>query len=110
MRSNKKADRSSSKVEKIREIHERTDEDSVIYLSPENYSKISTPKRREIIEKLRQNSYESKSELVEDLGRDKKNVHEDLDLLRRTGVVNMEKNGRKIKPELKYSSIRAEEI
>ena len=102
----------SSRVGRLRQITEETERDTsdVIVLDPDSYSEVATGKRREIIQELRENSYDSKKELADKLDRDPKNVHEDLEILRKNGVVKLEKNGRKISPTLKHRQIVGEKL
>ena len=101
-----------SRVDKLREVAESEDDrtEDVLVLDPESYSKISTRKRIEIIQALRRNNYDSKKELAEDLGRDLKNVHDDLEILRRNSVVEFKQDGRKISPGLKHKYVAGEKI
>lgn len=101
-----------SRVDKLREVAKSEDDrtEDVLILDPESYSKVSTEKRKEIIQALRRNSYDSKKELAEDLDRDLKNVHDDLEILRRNSVVEFEQDGRKISPGLKHKYIAGERI
>lgn len=100
------------KVDKLKRLVESDDDrsDDVLLLDPDSYSKVSTEKRREIIESLRNKTYDSKKELSDDLGRDVKNVHDDLEILRRNSVVEFERNGRKISPRLKHRHVAGKKI
>jgi len=67
--------------------------------------KVLTDKRLQIIQKLGEKKYESFTELVKDLGRDKKNVSEDLKALVETGIVDIEQEGRTKKPKFEFEKI-----
>lgn len=105
-------EKSESRIEKLRKLSEKEDERSedLILLDPESYSEVATEKRIEIIEALRKRNYGSKKELAEDLERDIKNIHEDLEILRRNSVVEMERNGKKVSPSLKHKHVAGERI
>lgn len=99
-------------MDRLKQLVESDDDRSedVLLLDPDSYSEVSTEKRREIIEALRNNDYSSKKELAEDLDRDVKNIHDDLDILRRNSVVKFEQNGRKVSPELKHQHVAGKKI
>jgi len=101
-----------SKIDRAREIAEsdREESDDFILLSPESYSKVATPKRRKIITTLRQKDFSSQKELAEELGRDTKNINEDLDMLRRFGVIEFKQEGRGKSPKLKHQYVAGEKI
>ena len=101
-----------SSVDRLKQLVESEDDrsDDVLLLDPDSYSEVSTEKRREIIEALRDNDYSSKKELAEALGRDVKNIHDDLEILRRNSVVKFEQNGRKVSPELKHRYVAGKKI
>ncbi|MFB6209303.1 MAG: hypothetical protein ABEJ56_04175 [Candidatus Nanohaloarchaea archaeon] len=102
----------STRVERLKQIEENSgsETDDIIVLDPESYSRVATEKRIEMIEELRDNRFESQKQLAEQLGRDVKNVHQDLEILRKSGVIEMEKNGRKLAPRLRHSVIAGEVI
>lgn len=101
-----------SKIDKTRKIAEsdREESDDFILLDADSYSKVATPSRRKIIETLRHQDFSSQKELAEKLGRDEKNIHDDLELLRRHGVVEFESDGRSKKPKLKHQHVVAERL
>lgn len=99
-------------MDKLKQLVESDDErtDYVLLLDPDSYSEVSTEKRREIIEALKTDSYCSKKELAEDLDRDVKNIHDDLEILRRNSVVELEREGRKVSPRLKHQHVAGKKI
>ena len=101
-----------SQIEKARRIAEsdRKESDDFILLDADSYSKVATPSRRKIIETLRNREFSSQKALAQELGRDEKNIHDDLNLLRRQGIVEFERNGRSKKPKLKHQYVVAEKL
>jgi len=72
------------------------DEDLV--LSEEDYMLI-TPRRLELLDYLGNEPVSSINDLAEKLGRDVKNVYQDLKILERLGFISLRKEGRSIIPE-----------
>ncbi|WEL19574.1 hypothetical protein [Candidatus Nanohalococcus occultus] len=101
-----------SRIDKLRKIHDTKDNRSedILVLDSESYSKITTKERLKMIKALREKEFDSKKELAEELGRDVKNIHDDLDLLRRKNVVEFESNGRSLSPRLRHQHIAGEII
>ena len=67
-------------------------------LTPEQYKRI-TPKRLELLEHLSRDRAGSINELAKLVGRDVKNVYNDLRLLESLGFVQLEREGRRLVPE-----------
>ena len=67
-------------------------------LTPRQYKKI-TPKRLELLEHLSGDRAGSINELAKLVGRDVKNVYNDLRLLESLGFVQLEREGRRLVPE-----------
>jgi predicted transcriptional regulator len=78
--------------------------EQVLNLSPEEYRKI-TPKRLEMLDHLKATPANSINELAQNLGRDVKNVYNDLMFLAKIGFVNLHREGRNIRPELLVQEI-----
>ncbi len=68
-------------------------------LDSKQYEKL-TPRRLEMLDHLSMGQYSSINDLSEKIGRDVKNVHNDLKILHRLGFVNLTKEGRSLIPEL----------
>ena len=69
-----------------------------------------TPKRREIIETLRDIDPDSVRALARELGRDKSQVSNDLSTLAELGIIEYEKNGTAKAPRLTQEHIVVEPI
>ncbi|MBN2334701.1 hypothetical protein JXL21_04015 [Candidatus Bathyarchaeota archaeon] len=68
-------------------------------LSPEDYSKL-TPKRLELLDHLIEGYADSINSLASAVDRDVKNVHSDLKVLERLGLISLIREGRSLVPEL----------
>ena len=68
-------------------------------LDSKEYEKL-TPRRLEMMDHLSMGQYSSINEFAENIGRDVKNVHNDLRILHELGFVNLTKEGRSLVPEL----------
>jgi len=66
-------------------------------LSPEDYGKL-TPRRLELLDHMTRSMAGSINELADQVGRDVKNVHDDLHILDNLGFVSLTKEGRRIVP------------
>jgi len=71
---------------------------------------VLTPKRREIIETLRETTPESVRGLARELDRDKSQVSNDLSTLAELGIIQYEKNGNAKAPRLTQDHIVVEPI
>lgn len=72
--------------------------------------KLLTEKRREILETLSEQEFDSITELTEELGRDKKNVSQDIKKLYEHGIVDFEDQGRSKKPVFEFEKIEIESV
>lgn len=79
-------------------------------ISRENARRLLTEKRIEIIEKLKEKEVESVRDLSRKLGRDVKQVSEDLELLCQMSIIEYSKEGNRKIPELKHQKIFIEPI
>lgn len=71
---------------------------------------VLTPKRREIVETLREMEPDSVRGLARELGRDKSQVSNDLSTLAELGIIRYEKNGNAKAPRLTQDHIVVEPI
>ena len=78
--------------------------DEDLPLDSKQYEKL-TPRRLEMLDFLGMGQYSSINELAEKIGRDVKNVHNDLQILHKLGFVNLTKEGRSLVPELMVHEI-----
>ena len=69
-----------------------------------------TEKRRELLQTLSEKEFDSITELSKELGRDKKNVSKDIKKLYRSGVIDLEDQGRGKKPVFEFSKIEIEAL
>jgi predicted transcriptional regulator len=69
-----------------------------------------TDKKIEILEALNQDEFDSIRELVEYVERDKKNVSEDLQELALHRIIEINRNGKAKKPELKHNDIKIRDL
>lgn len=74
-------------------------------IDPENARKLLTEKRREMITELREGDSSSIRELARNLGRDVKQVKEDLDILNEFSLIEYEEDRNRKKPKLKHEKI-----
>jgi predicted transcriptional regulator len=72
--------------------------------------KILTPKRQELIARIRAGDIESVRALATDLDRDVSGVSRDLDLLFEADIVEFETDGRRKIPRLKHATVVVEPI
>ena len=72
--------------------------------------KLLTEKRREILETLSEQDFDSITELTEELGRDKKNVSQDIKKLYEHGLIDLEDQGRSKKPVFEFRRIEVESL
>ena len=84
---------------------------SVHVLPKELVHKVYTENRVEIIEELKNESFESKRDLARSLDRDFKNLNRDLDVLFKLGIVSFEEaKGRKMPPVLDCDKVVVEPL
>ena len=79
-------------------------------ISWESAETVLTPKRRELIETLRETAPESVRGLARELERDKSQVSDDLSTLAELGIIQYEKNGNAKAPRLTQDHIVVEPI
>jgi len=68
-----------------------------IFVSLDELARALTPRRAELLAKIQEVHPESIKELAERIGRDFKNVYNDLQVLASIGLVDLEKDGRTTK-------------
>ena len=73
--------------------------DEEMPLDSKQYEKL-TPRRLELLDHLGKGLYESINRLAEEVGRDVKNVYNDLKTLEGLGFVSLTREGRRLVPEL----------
>jgi len=76
-----------------------------VFLTVEELGRILTPRRIELLQKIRELKPSSIKELAEKIGRDFKNVYNDLKVLRGAGFVEFEEDGKSRKPYLPYDEL-----
>ena len=79
-----------------------------VFEDPRELAKLFTEKRQELVKEVKENPPSSISQLAENLGRGKSEVHSDLKLLEKHGIVFFEEEGRSRKPRIPYSEIKVE--
>ncbi len=83
---------------------------NVTFLSLESFLSVMSPKRLELLKRLRQLGPSSVRALAAEVARDYKTVHGDVDLLHRAGLIERLKDGRvevvwdRVKAEMKLAS------
>jgi len=82
------------------------DLDSVLIVPMEDWNPtILSEKRKEILSVLKQKRFESEGELAKYLKRKRPNVVSDLKLLEHYGLIELKREGRKMRPILKKTEI-----
>jgi len=76
-----------------------------IFLTVEELGRILTPCRIELLQKIRELNPNSIKELARKVGRDFKNVYNDLKVLHVAGLVEFKENGKNKKPYLPYDEL-----
>lgn len=79
-----------------------------VFEDPAELAKIFTEKRQELIREVKNNPPESISQLAENLDRGKSEVHSDLKLLEKHGIMFFEEASNAKKPYIPYSEIKVE--
>ena len=69
-----------------------------------------TEKRREILQTLSEKEFDTITELTKELGRDKKNVSQDIKKLYEHGIIDLEDQGRSKKPIFEFEEIEVEPL
>lgn len=88
----------------LNNINEKTNSDDVLVLNTEHASKL-TEKRNEIIETIKREDLESIRDLARKVDRDPKNVLEDVRLLFKLDIIDVEKEGGRKIPEMAHDSV-----
>jgi predicted transcriptional regulator len=73
-------------------------------LGPQDLSKL-TPKRIELLDQMSRHNADSINKLASSIGRDVKNVYNDLKILESLGLIELVKNGRRMIPDLLVKEI-----
>lgn len=102
-------DRTALRAEMARALA-RGGMEEVQVISLEQAEEVLTPKRREIINQLRENDYDSVRALARALNRDKGHVSRDLGVLSEHAIVTYETDGRSKSPRLTQKYLVAEPI
>lgn len=93
----------------IEEKFEETEKKSVV-LKFSQAQNLLTEKRRELLQTLSEKEFDSITELSRELGRDKKNVSQDIKKLYENGIVDLEDQGRSKKPVFNFDKIEIESL
>jgi predicted transcriptional regulator len=78
--------------------------EEIIDMEPQDLSKL-TPKRLELLDQMSRHNANSINELASRIGRDVKNVYNDLKILESLGLIELVKNGRRMIPDLLVKEI-----
>ena len=73
--------------------------------SIEELNRILTPQRKKLLDVIKKEKPSSLRKLAELVGRDYKNVYEDVILLEKSGFLKLERKGRKLVPVVDYDVI-----
>jgi predicted transcriptional regulator len=84
--------------------------EGVHVISLEQADEVLTPRRKEILEVLSKDEYESVRGLARELGRDKGQVSRDLGLLAEHGIVTFDTDGRSKSPRLGQEHVIVEPV
>ena len=76
-----------------------------VFLTVEELGRILTPRRIELLQKIRELKPSSIKELAEKIGRDFKNVYNDLKALHGAGFVEFEEDEKSRRPYLPYDEL-----
>lgn len=99
----------ANKIEKISEGKKISKEEKIIFNSIEDLRKFLTPERIRLIHIIKIKKPHSIYQLAKLLGRDRKSVTVDLDILKTIGLVDMKKKSSKnrtiMTPEINYNKI-----
>jgi len=72
--------------------------------------KLLTKKRRELLQTLSEQEFNSITELTEELDRDKKNISQNIKKLYQHGIIDLKDQGRSKKPDFEFEEIEIEEL
>ena len=78
--------------------------EDILDLGPQDLSKL-TPKRLELLDQMSRHNADSINELASSIGRDVKNVYNDLKTLESLGLIALVKEGRRMIPDLLVKEI-----
>ncbi len=78
--------------------------EDIFDLGPQDLSKL-TPKRLELLDQMSRHNANSINELASTIGRDVKNVYNDLKILESLGLIALVKDGRRMIPDLLVKEI-----
>ncbi|WP_414838312.1 ArsR family transcriptional regulator [Candidatus Nanosalina sp. VS9-1] len=89
--------------EKFKETEKKT-----VILKFSIAQKLLTEKRRELLQTLSEQEFDSITELTEELGRDKKNTSQDIKKLYQHGIIDLKDQGRSKEPVFEFEEIQIE--
>ena len=78
--------------------------EDILDLEPHDLSKL-TPKRLELLDQMSRHNADSINELASSIGRDVKNVYNDLKILESLGLIALTREGRRMTPDLLVKEI-----
>ena len=78
--------------------------EDILDLEPQDLSKL-TPKRLELLDQMSRHNADSINKLATTIGRDVKNVYNDLKILESLGLIELVKDGRRMIPDLLVKEI-----
>ncbi len=78
--------------------------EEILDMEPQDLSKL-TPKRLELLDQMSRHNADSINELASSIGRDVKNVYNDLKVLESFGLIELVKDGRRMIPDLLVKEI-----
>ncbi len=78
--------------------------EEILDMEPQDLSKL-TPKRLELLDQMSRHNANSINELASKIGRDVKNVYNDLKVLESFGLIELVKDGRRMIPDLLVKEI-----
>ena len=78
--------------------------EEILDMEPQDLSKL-TPKRLELLDQMSRHNADSINELASSIGRDVKNVYNDLKILESLGLIELVKDGRRMIPDLLVKEI-----
>jgi len=91
----------------VQEKLENTEKKKIVLKLP-LARKLLTEKRRELLQKLSEQEFDSITELAEELDRDKKNILQDIKKLYQHGIIGLKDQGRSKKPVFEFEEIQIE--
>lgn len=78
--------------------------EDIVDMEIKDFSKL-TPKRLELLDKMSRYNADSINKLASSIGRDVKNVYKDLKVLESLGLIGLNKDGRRLIPDLLVKEI-----